>query len=67
VNLKTAAVLFGFLAPLSAGAGSAADMAPNHLKSRQATSSAEAKTENGSRLTKQQNRLPRKQLTKFTA
>jgi hypothetical protein len=28
VNLKTAAVLFGFLAPLSAGTGSAADLHP---------------------------------------
>jgi hypothetical protein len=66
VKIKTAAVVFGFLAPMSAGTVSAADLHPI-IEMRQATFSAEAKTENGSRLTKQLNRQARRQLTNFTA
>jgi hypothetical protein len=66
VNLKTAAVLFGFLAPLSAGTGSAADLHPI-VEIETGYFFGGSETESGSRLTKQLSRLPRKQLTKFTA
>jgi len=66
VILKTAAVVFGFLVPVSAGTVSAADL---HPIIEIETGYLFGGSENGKwvKAAKQLSRLPRKQLTKFTA
>src|SRR5204862_4970788 len=63
VNLKTAAVVFRFLALLSPGP-LARPICTRSLHPSQATFSAEAKTGDGSRLSHRQDRLARRQLTR---